>query len=143
MKNGGAGDVQGVMNTPNLTELATALASLTTADRDAVLAEAFSIVAKMRSAAPYVVAFKTPDYTNDTGRYSKIDAIKALRNATGFGLGEAKAAIEAGTFPGERTALDATELASKINAEWAKVAHHTMATVAIAAAVPVPAAVPA
>ena len=127
----------------NLTELATTLASLTPADRDAVLADAYSLVAKTRIGTEYVVAFTTPDYTNDTGRYSKIDAIKALRNATGFGLGEAKAAIESGTFPGKRTALDATELASKINAEWAKIAHHTMATVAIAAAVPVPAAVPA
>ena len=143
MKNGGAGDVQCVMNTPNLTELATALASLTTADRDAVLAEAFSIVAKTRVGTEYVVALAVPDDVQSSGRYCKIDCIKALREATGYGLGEAKAAIEAGTFPGKRTALEATELASKINREWAKVAHHTMATVAIAAAVPVPAAVPA
>jgi hypothetical protein len=35
VKNGGAGDVQVAMNTPNLTELATALASLSPDDRDA------------------------------------------------------------------------------------------------------------
>ena len=128
------------MNTPNLTELATALASLTPADRDAVLTEAHAIAAKTHVGTEYVVAFTTPDYANCTGRYSRVDAIKALRAATGFGLGEAKAAIEAGVFHGKRTALDATALASKINAEWAKIAHHTMATVAIAAAVPAPVA---
>lgn len=133
------------MNTPNLTELATILASLTPADRDAVLAEAYTLAAKPPTGTEYVVAFTVPHlavphYTNDIGRYSKIDSITAIRAATGFGLDEAKAAIEAGVFPGKRTALDATALASKINAEWAKIAHHTMATIAIAAAVPAPVA---
>ena len=130
MKNGGAGDVQVAMN---LTELATTLASLTPADRDAVLAEAFSIVAQERCNTMFRVALATP--VDSDGTMYKISLIKTVRHVTGYGLGEAKNAVECGALPGERTATAARELANKINATCSEVARGAAASIVVATAV--------
>ena len=131
MKNGGAGDVQVAMN---LTELATTLASLTPADRDAVLAEAEAMVEHERSNTMFRVALATP--VSSDGTPYKIHLIKTVREATGYGLVEAKNAVEGGVLPGTRTATAAHELANRINREWAKIVTGAIASAIVAIAVP-------
>lgn len=133
MKNGGAGDVQVTMNTPNLTELATALASLTTADRDAVLAETEAMVEHERGNTMFRVALATP--VSSDGTPYKIHIIKTVREATGYGLVEAKNAVEGGVLPGTRTATAAHELANRINREWSKIVTGAIASTIVATAV--------
>ena len=130
MKNGGAGDVQVAMN---LTELATTLASLTPADRDAVLAEAEAMVEHERSNTMFRVALATP--VSSEGTPYKIHLIKTVRDATGYGLVEAKNAVERGALPGTRTATAAHELANRINREWSKLVTGAAARAIVATAV--------
>lgn len=134
MKNGGTGDVEVAMNTPNLTELATALASLSPADRDAVLAEAFSLVAQenaKRSRSLFRVTLATPG-----DREGKVNLIKALRQATGYGLGEAKLAVVSGAVTGAMPEVVARKLADSINREWSKIVTGAIASTIVATAVP-------
>lgn len=108
----------------NLTELAAAITALSPSDRDTVLrmayAEIKAPVEPINHAEPCAVRIAGRRELAEHGSDNVIDVIKAVREATGVGLLEAKNAFERGVYrEDDGLSLDKAEkIAAAAAAAW-------------------------